>query len=78
MRILPVCLLAVAALQAFGADARFNGRWVITGYAEPRNRAWWLEINGAETEQPKGRFVTAYGGDMNEIQTMTVGSGELR
>jgi hypothetical protein len=66
----------LAALPAAAADARFNGRWDITAYTQGRN-AWWLEINGAETDKPAGKFVTAYGGDMNTIQEISVKPGEL-
>jgi hypothetical protein len=77
MRKLSVFLLALAAAPAFGADARFDGRWSITAFTEPRNRAWWLEIAGAGTDQPRGKFVTAYAGAMNTIDEITVGQGEI-
>jgi hypothetical protein len=77
MRTLSVLLLALAAAPAFGADARFDGRWSITAFTEPRNRAWWLEITGAGTNQPGGRFVTAYAGAMNQIHEISVSDGEL-
>ena len=69
---------ALAAWPALAADARFNGRWDITGYREPTNAAWWVEISGADTNSPKGKFVTAFGGDMNEIQEISVKPGELQ
>ena len=74
MRYLTILLLAAAA---FAGDARLNGRWDITGYSEPRNRAWWLEITGADTPNPKGRFVTAFAGDMNEIQEISTNGSEI-
>ena len=74
MRYLTVFLLAAAA---FAGDARLNGRWDITGYSQPRNRAWWLEISGAETASPSGKFVTAYNGDMNVIQEISINGSEL-
>ena len=77
MRKLFFVLVALGAQAAFPGDARFNGRWDITGYSEPRNRAWWLEITGAETDAPKGKFVTAFNGDMNVIEELTIGPGEL-
>lgn len=78
MRRLIVCLMAVAAGSAYAADARFNGRWDITVLGQPRNRAWWVEITGAETDSPKGKFVTAFAGDMNVIQEISTQDGELR
>ena len=75
------CLAVIGALAigcAWAGDARFNGRWDITGYTSPRNRAWWLEITGAETASPAGRFVTAYNGDMNQIDELAIQNGELR
>ncbi len=62
----------------FGADAEFNGRWDITVTGEPRGRAWWLEIEGAGTSSLKGRFVGFPGGDMNEIENLSIRNGELR
>jgi len=79
MRISLVFLLALSALPAGAAgDARLNGRWDITGYSKPRIRAWWLEINGAETASPSGKFVTAYAGDMNEIREISIEGDQLR
>ncbi len=76
MRTLPLLLLAAGA--ALAADADFNGRWDIKGKPGSSIRAWWLEVNGAGTSSPSGKFVTAAGGDMNTITDMTVGNGELR
>src|SRR5690242_10301924 len=68
--------LLLAALPAFAADKDFNGRWDITT-TSPRPRAWWVELNGVGTATPDGKFVSAYGGDMNTISTITVQNGEL-
>ncbi len=68
----------LAALSAFGADSDFNGRWDITAQTKPRPRAWWLELTGVGTASPSGRFVSAYGGDMNKIDEIGVVDGELR
>jgi hypothetical protein len=73
-----ICLLLLTTLAAFAGDARFNGRWDLTVVNEPRNRAWWLEINGAETDKPSGKFVTAYGGDMNVIDEISASEGQLQ
>jgi hypothetical protein len=77
MRTVVALLLAAGASLSWAADARFNGRWNITVVSEPRNRAWWLEIDGAETENPSGRFVSAFGGDMNVIQELSIRRGEI-
>ncbi len=77
MRTILGVLWAAAACSAWAADARFNGRWDITVTSEPRNRAWWLEINGAETEKPTGKFVSAFAGDMNVIQELSIKPGEI-
>jgi hypothetical protein len=58
-------------------DARFNGRWDIKT-AEKRPRAWWLEIEGAETAAPKGKFIGAIGGDLNVIEHISINDHELR
>jgi hypothetical protein len=79
MRSLCLLLAGLGAWPVFGAgDGRFNGRWDITGYPEPRTAAWWVEIAGADTDSPKGKFVTAFNGDMNEIQEISVKPGELQ
>ncbi len=41
-------------------------------------RAWWVELSGVGTPQAAGKFVSAYGGDMNIIDTIAVENGELR
>jgi hypothetical protein len=71
-------LLAVTATPALPADRDFNGRWDITVINEPRRRAWWLEVNGAGTANPSGRFVSAYAGDMNVIDEIKIQNGELQ
>ena len=61
----------------FAADTDFNGRWDITPVS-PRPRAWWVELTGVGTPKATGKFVSAFGGDMNNIDTITVENGELR
>jgi Domain of Unknown Function (DUF1080) len=79
MRSLCLVLAGLAAWPVFAAgDGRFNGRWDITGYPEPRSAAWWVEIAGADTDSPTGKFVTAFNGDMNVIQEISVKPGELQ
>jgi hypothetical protein len=71
-------LAALAALPLMAADGRFNGRWDLTVYRGNAPAAgWWVEINGAETDHPSGKFVTAMGGDMNVIQEISVEPGVL-
>ena len=76
MRTLFVSLLLLIA-PAFAGDEQFNGRWDIRVINEPRNRAWWLEVNGAGTGALKGRFVGFPGGDTNDIPEMAISGGEL-
>jgi len=75
MRAISVVLLSAAAVMA--ADQDFNGRWTIKveGYTA---RVWWLEVNGAGTPNPTGKFVGAPGGDMDVIPEMKIAGGELR
>lgn len=62
---------------AFPADADYNGRWDITTKTQPRPRAWWLELNGVGSPNPTGKFVSAYAGDMNHIDSISVENGVL-
>jgi hypothetical protein len=71
-------LLLLSACSAFAAEQDFNGRWDITTVAQPRGRAWWVELTGVGTAAPAGKFVSAYGGDMNTIDTIGVENGGLR
>jgi len=75
MRTLLLSLLLLA--PAFAGDEQFNGRWNIKVINEPRNRAWWLEVNGAGTGALKGRFVGFPGGNINDIPQMAISGGEL-
>ena len=68
-------LLATAAIAA---DQDFNGRWDITSTGQPRPRAMWLELTGVGSANPSGKFVSAYNGDMNKVDAITVENGELR
>ena len=72
-----LALLFLPAALAFGADQDFNGRWDITANTKPRPRAYWLELTGAGTSDPSGWFVSAYGGDRNKIDTISIKNGEL-
>ena len=68
-------LSLLAACPAFSADQDYNGRWDIT--TATGSRAWWLELTGVGTSNPAGKFVSAYGGDLNKIDTIGVQNGEL-
>ena len=65
-------------LLLIASDADFNGRWNLTVANEPRQRAWWLEIEGAGGPGPlRGRFIGFPGGDLNSIDDLALASGEL-
>ncbi len=70
-------LLLLAALPAFPAAQDFNGRWDITTTTGSQMRAWWVELNGVGTPEASGKFVSAFGGDMNKITTIDVKGDEL-
>jgi hypothetical protein len=76
MRTLLVAFL-LAGCPAFSADQDFNGRWDITT-AAARPRPSWMQLTGVGTTTPAGKFVSAYNGDMNNIDVITVENGELK
>ncbi len=65
-------LLLLAAAPAFPAVSDFNGRWDITTTSGAQMRAWWVELTGVGTPAASGKFVSAFGGDMNKITTIEV------
>lgn len=67
----------LCGVSAVWANGKFDGRWDLTVTGEPRGRAWWLEIQGAGTAQPKGTFISAYAGDLNVIEELTIAGNEL-
>jgi hypothetical protein len=73
MRLLSGVLL-LAVVPAFCAPSDFNGRWDIT---DSGARAWWVELTGVGTPQAAGKFVSAFGGDMNKITTIEAKTDEL-
>jgi hypothetical protein len=77
MRLLSTAILLLGLSPAFAADQDFNGRWDITVHTQPRPRAWWAELNGVGSPSPTGKFVSAYAGDMNKIDSITVTNGVL-
>src|ERR1035441_6596520 len=70
-------VLLLAAVPAIAADSDFNGRWDITTLPPPRVRAGWVELSGVGSTKPAGKFVSAYGGDMNTVDTVVGENGEL-
>jgi hypothetical protein len=68
-------LLAVCPI--FAADTDYNGRWDLTAKTSPRPRAWWVELSGVGTPTASGKFVSAYGGDMNKVDAIAVENGQL-
>jgi hypothetical protein len=70
--LLPLLFVSLAATAADFADADFNGRWDIVVHKTPPDKAWWLEVSGAGTAAPKGRFVGFPGGDTNDIEQLSI------
>jgi hypothetical protein len=71
-----LALLLLCSCPAFAADADFNGRWDIS-YPGGSDRASWLEVQGAGTTSPKVKFVSAFNGDLNATDEVTIRGGEL-
>ena len=74
MRLLIGLLLLAAA--SYAADSDFNGRWDLTT-TTARPRGWWVELNGVGTPQANGTFISAYAGDLNKINSISVSGGEV-
>jgi hypothetical protein len=70
-------LLVLAMSPAIAADADYNGRWDITPVLQ-RPRGWWMELKGVGTPNAEGSFVSAYGGDLNKINEISVENGQLK
>lgn len=70
-------LLLLAAAGAFAADKDFNGRWDIQVQNNANRRAWWLEVTGAGSAKPAGKFISALGGDLNVIENLAIKDGVL-
>jgi hypothetical protein len=71
-----LALVFLALCPAFAADTDFNGRWDIS-YPAGSNRASWLEVRGAGAASPEVKFVSAYNGDLNTADEVSVKGGEL-
>src|SRR5437763_1615899 len=78
MRLVLAAAFAVSCIAGTAEDQQFNGRWDITVKGDNAPRAWWLEVSGAGTDTVKGKFVGAPGGQVDDIQKISVYDGELR
>ncbi|HUQ92055.1 MAG TPA: DUF1080 domain-containing protein [Bryobacteraceae bacterium] len=72
-----ITLVLFAQSLPLVANAKFNGAWDITVNGEPRRRAWWLGLEGADTPNPRGTFISAYGGDLNVIEEISIRGNDL-
>ncbi len=70
-------VLLLAVLPAFPAAKDFDGRWDITTTSGPQLRAWWVELAGVGTPEASGKFISAFGGDLNKITTIELKGDEL-
>ncbi|MBL8296401.1 MAG: DUF1080 domain-containing protein [Bryobacterales bacterium] len=68
-------MILFALLLAAAAD--FDGRWNLALDGDPRGRVWWLEVRGAATAKPEGRFVGAPGGQMDAIPSIELKGNQL-
>ncbi len=76
-----IALLAVCTLACCAAttdDQQFNGRWDISVNGLSSPRGWWLEVSGAGTANPKGKFTGAPLSLVEEIPKLAISDGELR
>jgi hypothetical protein len=71
-----LALVLLIVCPVFAGDADFNGRWDIT-IPGSVGRAWWLQVDGAGTPSPKVKFVSAYSGDLNVADEVSIQAGEL-
>jgi hypothetical protein len=71
-----VCLV-LAFSTILSAESPFDGRWDIRVHDDAHPRAWWLKIEGADTNTPKGEFVSAFDGNLNPIEELAVHGDEL-
>jgi hypothetical protein len=69
-------LVPLMTLSAFAADSGYNGRWNIH-VKTPRNRVWWLEVQGAGSGSITGSFVGAPGGQVDPLRGARLENGEL-
>jgi len=69
-------LLVLALTPAIAADSDYNGRWDVMPTLQ-RPRGWWLELTGVGTPNAAGSFISAYAGDLNKINEISVENGQL-
>ncbi len=74
--IIKLAVMSLVGIALCAADSDFNGRWNID-VKTPRERVWWLEVQGAGTGKVTGNFVGAPGGQVDAIEGMRVENGEL-
>jgi hypothetical protein len=67
----------VFALMARAGDVDFNGRWDLQLLKDNPDKAWWLEVSGAGTNEPKGKFIGFPGGDLNDIKDLKIEDHQL-
>ena len=72
---LQLLFLAWICAPAFCASAQFNGYWDIQ--VHDNAHAWWLKIEGAGTAAPKGEFVSAFDGNLNPIEEISIRGNEF-
>jgi len=76
-----IALLAACSIACWAAtidDQQFNGRWDISVNGLSSPRGWWLEVSGAGTPNPKGKFTGAPLALVEEIPKIAISDGELR
>ncbi len=78
MRLFLAVFFAACCVAGTGEDQQFNGRWDIAVKGDKPGRAWWLEVSGAGTDNIKGKFVGAPGGQVDDVPKISVYDGELR
>jgi hypothetical protein len=67
---------AVTCLSASPKASNLNGRWDLTVQNDARKRVWWVEIKDAGSGNPKGSFIGAPGGGLDQITDMKIVDGE--
>jgi hypothetical protein len=65
------------ALAARAGDVDFDGRWDLQLLKENPDKAWWIEVSGAGTNEPKGKFIGFPGGDLNDIKDLKIQDHQL-
>jgi hypothetical protein len=70
--------LLLCSWPALAGDPKLNGRWDIQVFDPRQMVAWWLEISGAETASPAGRFVGAPSGQMDTLRDLSIDGGRIR